>query len=134
MRGVLMFLNILFVIVGLTLTGIGIYIKIDNNFASILNDLAKNDTDFSSQSLGFLAFVMIGGGVVTLLIALFGCVGEFSLVSTKNRDSILLCRSSMGQSMSAVHVCRYPSHHHDYRARWIHHGVCLQSQAEGGLH
>jgi len=74
MRGILLFLNILFVVVGLALIGIGIYIKVANNFAAIINQFTSAD-DFSAQSLGFLAFVMIGGGVFTLLIALFGCMG-----------------------------------------------------------
>ncbi|CAF0817068.1 unnamed protein product [Adineta steineri] len=74
MRGVLLFFNVLFVIVGLALIGLGVYIKVDDNFASILSELA-NESSFQGQSLGFLAFVMIGGGVFTLLIALFGCMG-----------------------------------------------------------
>ncbi|CAF0748745.1 unnamed protein product [Adineta steineri] len=75
MRGVLLFFNVLFVIVGLALIGLGIYIKVDDNFASILEQLANGQKTFEGQSLGFLAFVMIGGGVFTLLIALFGCMG-----------------------------------------------------------
>ncbi|CAF0754672.1 unnamed protein product [Adineta steineri] len=75
MRGILLFFNVLFVIVGLALIGLGIYIKVDDNFASILEELANGQKTFEGQSLGFLAFVMIGGGVFTLLIALFGCMG-----------------------------------------------------------
>ncbi|UJR23570.1 hypothetical protein I4U23_026558 [Adineta vaga] len=74
MRGILLFFNVLFVIVGIALIGLGIYIKVDDNFASVLNKIADL-SDFSGQALGFLAFVMIGGGVFTLLIALFGCMG-----------------------------------------------------------
>jgi len=69
-----LFLNILFVVVGLVLIGIGIYIKIDNDFASLLDKFAS-EADFNGQALGFLAWIMIGGGIVTLLIALFGCIG-----------------------------------------------------------
>jgi len=76
MRGILLFLNILFVIFGLILIGVGVYIKVDNNFASILDKFTE-EGGFEAQSLGFLAFVMIGGGVLTLLIALFGCMGKF---------------------------------------------------------
>jgi hypothetical protein len=76
MRGVLVFLNILFALVGIALIGIGIYIKVSNNFTSIINQFV-NVQDFEAQSLGFLYFVMIGGGVLTLLIALFGCMGKF---------------------------------------------------------
>ncbi|CAF1026072.1 unnamed protein product [Rotaria sordida] len=74
MRGVLLFLNGLFVLVGLALLGIGIYIKVDTNFASVLSKLAT-DGSFEVKTIGFLAFVMIGGGIFTLLVALLGCVG-----------------------------------------------------------
>jgi len=74
MRGLLLLLNILFVIFGLLLIGIGVYIKVDNNFASFFDKFTE-EAGFEAQSLGFLAFVMIGGGVFTLLIALLGCMG-----------------------------------------------------------
>lgn len=76
MRGLLLLLNILFVILGLALLGIGIYAKVSNNFASILEQISK-ETDFEGQSFGYLSFVMIGGGVFTLIIALLGCMGKF---------------------------------------------------------
>jgi len=74
MRGVLLFLNILFILVGLAILGIGIYMKVDNNFSSILSKLT-GESGFEAQSFGYLAFALIGGGVFTLLIALFGCMG-----------------------------------------------------------
>ena len=76
-KTILVILNVLFIIVGLTLIGFGIYVKVNNNFSSILDEFAT-EKDFESQSLGFLAFAMIGGGVFTLLIALFGCAGKLS--------------------------------------------------------
>jgi hypothetical protein len=79
MRGLLLLLNIIFVIVGLGLIGLGIYIKVDNNFSAILNKIDVHT--FEGQSLGFLAFVMIGGGVFTLLISVLGCMGEFLVTS-----------------------------------------------------
>jgi len=73
-RGILLILNVIFIIVGLLLIGFGVYVKINNNFSSIL-DQFTDEKGFEAQSLGFLAFAMIGGGVFTLLIALFGCMG-----------------------------------------------------------
>jgi hypothetical protein len=75
MRGALLLLNIIFVLASILLIGIGIYIRVDNNFSAILNKLADVST-FEAQSLGFLAFVLIGGGIFTLLISLFGCAGR----------------------------------------------------------
>lgn len=75
-RALLLIFNIIFILVGLALVGFGVAAKVDNNFASILDQLT-DETNFEAQSLGFLAFAMIGGGVFTLLIALFGCMGKF---------------------------------------------------------
>jgi ABC-type sulfate transport system permease component len=75
-RALLLIFNIIFILVGLALVGFGVAAKVDNNFASILDQLT-DETNFEAQSLGFLAFAMIGGGVFTLLIALFGCAGKF---------------------------------------------------------
>ncbi|CAF3833568.1 unnamed protein product, partial [Rotaria magnacalcarata] len=51
-----------------------IYIKVDNKFSAVLDKLT-DISNFEGQSLGFLAFVLIGGGIVTLLISLSGCLG-----------------------------------------------------------
>ena len=75
MRAVLLLLNIIFVFIGLGLIGLGIYAKVDNNLAAVLTKLT-NVSSFEGQSLGFLAFVLIGGGVFILLVAFFGCMGK----------------------------------------------------------
>lgn len=74
-RAVLLILNILFILFGLTMIGLGIYFKVDKDLDAILSELANAST-FEGQSLGFLAFVMIGGGVFTVIISLFGCFGK----------------------------------------------------------
>jgi CD9 antigen/CD82 antigen len=76
LRVILFILNIVFVLVGIAIIGIGIYIQTNNNFSVILNRLADTG-NFEGQSLGFLAFVLIGGGVFTVLIAIVGCMGTF---------------------------------------------------------
>jgi len=74
MRGVLLLLNILFVLFGLTLIGFGIYVKVDNNFEQILGKLA-DVSQLEGQAIRSLAWIMIAAGGITLLISLFGCVG-----------------------------------------------------------
>jgi hypothetical protein len=74
LRGILLLLNIIFVLVGITVLVLGIYIKIDNNISAILDKL-DNVSNFEGKSLGFLAFVMIGGGILTMIIAFAGCMG-----------------------------------------------------------
>ncbi|UJR25338.1 hypothetical protein I4U23_006688 [Adineta vaga] len=74
MRGILLLLNIIFVLLGVVLVGLGIYLKVDTHFAAILDRLA-HVSNFQSQSLGFLAFILIGGGIFTVLISLLGCIG-----------------------------------------------------------
>jgi len=75
LRGILLLLNVIFVFAGIALIAIGIYIKIDNNFAAILDNLT-DVSNFEGQSLGFLAFVLIGGGTFTIIIALVGFMGK----------------------------------------------------------
>ncbi|CAF3335164.1 unnamed protein product [Rotaria socialis] len=75
MRAMLLLLNSIFALVALVLIGLGIYIKVDNKFSVVLDKLS-DISNFEGQSLGFLAFVLIGGGVITLLICLSGCLGS----------------------------------------------------------
>ena len=77
MRGILLLLNTIFIFAGISLVGLGIYIKVDNKFSSALVRIAE-ESDFKGDSLGFLAFILIGGGIFTFLIALFGCLGKYS--------------------------------------------------------
>jgi hypothetical protein len=93
LRGILLLLNIIFVLVGITILVLGIYIKIDNNISSILDKL-DDVSNFEGRSLGFLAFVMIGGGVITMIIAFAGCMGKcFNIYIDCN--SLYLNRISM---------------------------------------
>ncbi len=133
MRGVLLVLNILFVIVGITLIGLGVYMKVDDNFASILSQIA-DISDFKGQSLGFLAFAMIGGGVFTLLIALFGCMGEFRVRYLNDIIySIYLNRSVMEESMFLIYVCHNSCFVNDCGISWFYYGICLQRPTYRGL-
>lgn len=75
LRGLFLLFNIIFVLVGIALVAFGVYIKLNNNFSDILNTLSDIG-NFEGQSLGFLAFVLIGGGVFTIIISLGGCMGE----------------------------------------------------------
>lgn len=75
LRIVLLLLNILFVLVGIALIVLGIYIKIDNNISVVLDRL-DDVSNFEGQSLGYFAFIMIGGGILTLIIAIIGCMGK----------------------------------------------------------
>ncbi|CAF0810725.1 unnamed protein product [Rotaria sp. Silwood1] len=75
MRGILLLLNVFFALVGLGLIGLGIYVKVDNKISAVLSKFTEVSS-FSGQSLGFLAFVLIGGGIFTILIAISGCLGS----------------------------------------------------------
>ena len=131
MRALSLILNILFVIVGLGLIGLGIYLKVDKDLSSVLSKLT-DVSNFEGQSLGFLAFVMIGGGVFTVLIALFGCAGKQTQVHSSKRYH-LHSRISMAQSMFTVCILVYPWSSDDSGARWIHSGFFVQKQTGKGL-
>jgi len=67
-------LNIIFVCFGLVLVGFGIFVKVDKNFSSILNKLVDT-TAIEGSAIKSLAMIMIIGGVITLVISTFGCMG-----------------------------------------------------------
>ncbi|CAF2364675.1 unnamed protein product [Rotaria sp. Silwood2] len=75
MRGILLLLNIFFVFIGLGLIGLGVYVKVDNKLSAVLSKFTEVSS-FEGQSLGFLAFVLIGGGIFTLIIAVSGYFGS----------------------------------------------------------
>ncbi len=75
LRALFLILNVIFVLVGIAVIAIGIYISANDNFSTILSKL-KDASNFEGQFLGFLAFVLIGGGIVTLLVAILGCMGK----------------------------------------------------------
>lgn len=120
MRCFLLFLNILFLIIGIALLGIGIYIKLDTKFASTLSDLADKTGDVSIQSIGFLGYMMIAAGVITILIALFGCVGKSAIdCFQKKRNFNVSCsiysfRNLVAQSMFIMDLRDYSSNFDDY--------------------
>lgn len=74
LRVILVILNAIFIAIGITIVVLGVYIKIDGNISAILDRL-DDVSSFEGQSLGYLAFVMIGGGIITLFIAFTGCMG-----------------------------------------------------------
>jgi hypothetical protein len=75
LRILLLLMNGIFILLGLSLIGVGIYVKVDTNLSAVLNKLA-NVSSFETQSLGFFAIVMIVGGVFTIFIAFLGCAGK----------------------------------------------------------
>jgi len=71
---ILVFFNILFVVVGAVLTGVGIWAMVDNDFAHHIR--AATISDASSDSLVWgSAVTLIVVGVLVFLIAFFGCFG-----------------------------------------------------------
>lgn len=75
LRVMLIVLNLIFILAGITMIVLGIYLKIDGKISAILDQL-DSVSNFEGQSLGYLAFVMIAGGIITLFIAFGGCMGE----------------------------------------------------------
>lgn len=76
LRVILIILNAIFIAVGITIFVLGVYIKIDGSISAVLDKL-DSVSSLEGQSLGYLAFVMIGGGVITLIIAFVGCMGKY---------------------------------------------------------
>jgi len=73
-RFFLFILNIIFLLFGLVLLGFGIFIKVDKNFSAMLTKLVDT-TEIEGSAIKSLAMIMIIGGVITLMISVFGCMG-----------------------------------------------------------
>jgi hypothetical protein len=73
-RTVLFALNLLFLLFGFTLTGLGIYVKVDKQFAAFL--AAHTSTAvIGVEALQWVAAILIVAGVCTVLLSSFGCWG-----------------------------------------------------------
>ncbi|CAF3066389.1 unnamed protein product [Rotaria socialis] len=73
-RATLFGLNILFVFVGFTVMGLGIYIKVNGNFSSI-SEIYKVSQALGSEAMQWIGVGMIVAGIFTALLAAFGCLG-----------------------------------------------------------
>lgn len=131
MKALSLLLNIIFVFVGLGLIGVGVYFKVDEDFSSVLKELT-DVSSFEGQSLGFLAFVLIGGGVFTVLIALFGCAGK-SIHIQQSIRYLLHSRISMEQAVLVISICLHSGSSDDPGAHWIYSGFFVQKQAGESL-
>lgn len=73
-RTLLFILNILFLLFGLAITSLGIYIKVNGNFDAIT--AAHNITQaLGGDTMQWIAIVMIVVGLFTACLATFGCLG-----------------------------------------------------------
>lgn len=73
-RTLLVVLNIIFLISGFAILGLGIYIKVDGNFNAIV--AAHNITQaLGSAAMHWIGTIMITVGSFTVCLATFGCLG-----------------------------------------------------------
>jgi len=74
LRTILFVLNIIFLFFGLTILGLGIYVKVNGNFSAIV--AAYNITQaLGNASIQWIGTIMIIVGVFTSCLAIFGCLG-----------------------------------------------------------
>ncbi|KAL5007889.1 hypothetical protein ScPMuIL_016695 [Solemya velum] len=74
----LVFFNLIFMVSGAAVLGIGIWVRVDPDVVHMQN-LIELDTDDKYLTLG--SWVLIGFGAMVLLVGVFGCVGGL----TRNR-------------------------------------------------
>jgi len=73
-RTILLALNVLFMLFGCALMGLGVYMKVNKNFIAIIT--AHTSTEkFEGATMQALIVIMITVGVFTLLLSTFGCLG-----------------------------------------------------------
>ncbi|UJR36183.1 hypothetical protein I4U23_028917 [Adineta vaga] len=79
-RTVLLTLNILFILVGFSVMGLGIYIKVNGNFRAI-SEIYTVSEALGGEAMQWVAVGLITVGALTTILAVFGCLGAIS----KNR-------------------------------------------------
>ncbi len=79
-RAALFALNIVFLLVGFTVMGFGIYIKVNGNFKSIA-ELYSISEALGSNTMNWVGVSMIVMGLLTACLAAFGCLGMLKKLS-----------------------------------------------------
>lgn len=74
-RATLFGLNVLFLIIGCTVTGLGIYIKVNGNFNAI-SDIYEVSEALGKEAMQWVGVGMIVVGIFTAFLAIFGCSGK----------------------------------------------------------
>ncbi len=73
-RLILVILNLVFLLFGFTIWGLGMYVKFDGNFKTII--AVYNITEaLGGRTMGWIGIVMIVVGILTSGLAIFGCLG-----------------------------------------------------------
>jgi hypothetical protein len=67
-------LNILFVLIGFTVMGMGIYIKVSKNLRAI-SEIYSMSEAFGSETMQWIGVGMMIAGTITVCLAAFGCLG-----------------------------------------------------------
>jgi hypothetical protein len=77
-RGLLFALNIIFLLVGFTVMGLGIYIKTSGSFAAISNIYSLVD-ELEGEPMQWVGVGMIVAGILTVCLSAFGCLGMLKI-------------------------------------------------------
>ncbi|CAF0924242.1 unnamed protein product [Rotaria sp. Silwood1] len=73
-RAALFALNILFLLVGFTVMGLGIYVKVNGNFIAISEIYGVSEA-LGREAMQWIGVGMITVGILTACLAAFGCLG-----------------------------------------------------------
>jgi CD63 antigen len=75
-RTLLFALNLLFLLLGFTVMGLGIYVKVNGNFNSIAEIYSVSEA-LGGEAMQWVGTGMIVAGIATACLAAFGCLGAF---------------------------------------------------------
>ena len=78
-RATLFALNIVFLLVGFTVMGFGIYIKVNGNFKSIAEIYSISEA-LGNDAMQWVGVGLIVMGILTACLAAFGCLGMLKIV------------------------------------------------------
>ena len=105
--GVLFGLNLLFLLLGLTVMGLGIYIRVDESFSSVAEIYSISEA-LGHDTMRWVGITMIVVGVFSSILAAFGCLGKKAMSDGKSSHHWFSCfffRSSSSSSRIPLRLC-----------------------------
>jgi hypothetical protein len=73
-RAILIALNVIFLLIGLSVMGLGIYIKSSRSYSAI-SEIYSISEAFGGEAMQWIGVGMIVAGILTAGLAIFGCLG-----------------------------------------------------------
>jgi hypothetical protein len=109
--------NVIFLLIGLSVLGLGIYIKVNGNFSAV-SEIYSISEALGGETMKSIGIGMIVTGVFTVCLSGFGCLGmSITIIDNKYKTLLYLFRCYKIQSMFAISIFNSSYHYHSF-------GIC----------